>query len=74
MRFLFTDSLVGVPPEAIKYIEKKVGSYNSSPFLFEVIEAFFEWLSVQPIDNQKIILKKMLETGRLNVDIFSARV
>jgi hypothetical protein len=74
MSLLITDTFVCVPSEAIKYIEDRVGGYNTSPLLFEVVESFFEWLSVQQIDKQKVILKKLLETGRVNADIFSVKV
>lgn len=74
MSLIVTDTLVFVPSEAIKYIEDRVGNYSTNPFLFEVIESFFEWLSVQEISNQKVLLKKLLENGRVNADIFSIKV
>lgn len=71
MRHTITDDEVSIPYEAIDYIDGKFKDSQATPLLFEVVEAFFEWLSIQPIEAQKRILKKAMNHGRTIVEISS---
>lgn len=57
------DDMVYIPAEAIEYIDRHLDK-SSEPFLFEIIEAFFSWLSMQPIETQKQVLRRALINGR----------
>lgn len=69
MKQILTDEEVSIPHDAICYIDSRFKNSKATPLMFEVVEAFFEWLSIQPIQAQKRILKKAMTYGRLSVEI-----
>jgi hypothetical protein len=69
MKQILTDDEVSIPHEAVDYINNKFKGCRCTPFTFEVVEAFFEWLSVQPLEAQKRILRKAMNHGRTSVEI-----
>lgn len=69
MRQILTDDEVSIPHEAIDYINSKFSRSKCAPFMFEIVEAFFEWLSIQPLEVQKRVLKKAMNHGRTAVEI-----
>jgi len=71
MKQILTDDEVSIPHEAVEYINDKLSRSEAEPFTFEVIEAFFEWLSIQPLQAQRRILRKVMTHGRAAVEICS---
>lgn len=70
MNFQLDEEEISIPVEAIEYIEKKLDISNCrSPLKFEILEIFFEWLSMQGVEKQKSVLRKALEYGRRGIPV-----